>query len=74
MAQPFRCGVGYTFYDLEFVDGPVDGRPAVCLDYGEDNLPCCATCTAKSTCWARARCCPHVEAQVRLAPGPILAR
>ena len=32
-------GVGYAFYNLKFINSPVDGRPAVCLDYDrKDNL------------------------------------
>ena len=32
-------GVGYGFYNLKFVDSPVDGHPALCLDYDrKDNL------------------------------------
>ena len=32
-------GIGYAFYNLAYVDSPLDGKPALCLDYDrKDNL------------------------------------
>ena len=68
-------GVGYAFYNLKFINSPVDGRPAVCLDYDrQDNLGLLAPHSRRRARAGRWRdAVPDVlEDPVRLAPGPVL--
>ena len=68
-------GVGYAFYNLKFIDSPLDGRPAVCLDYDrKDNLALASPHPRRRARAGRRRdAVPDVLADpVRLAPGPVL--